>query len=476
MDETASFASLDSFPFRHRVRDVMASPLVVAHADTLLGDAARLMAARKISSIAVRLDAALGIFTEGDAIRALAANADARREAISRFMSAPAQTVFDDDFVYVAIGRMQRLGVRHLPVIARATGEPVGMVSARSLLKLRSGGGLKLGDGIAVAATPADLRAVHDELAVLAGELRADGIEARDIAGIESALIRDMTARAAALAERAMAADGLGPAPGAWCVLVLGSGGRGESLLAADQDNAIVYEDGAPDAWYAEAGRRIADTLDAAGIPYCKGGVMAREPAWRGALGAWRDRVAGWVASPEGENLLSVDIFFDFAPVFGDMRLGQMLRAHALAEAQGSRAFLRLLAAEVENLSAPLGPFGRFRIEQGRTDLKKGGLLAIVGGTRALALRHGIAETGTAQRLRALMAAGQVNATDAEALIAAQAVIQRCVLDQQIADITRGLSPSSRIEVDRLKPPERAQLKKALRQAAEIGLILADLR
>jgi signal-transduction protein with cAMP-binding, CBS, and nucleotidyltransferase domain len=259
-------------------------------------------------------------------------------------------------------------------------------------------------------------------------------------------------------------------------VLVLGSGGRGESLLAADQDNAIVYEDGAPDAWYAEAGRRIADTLDAAGIPYCKGGVMAREPAWRGALGAWRDRVAGWVASPEGENLLSVDIFFDFAPVFGDMRLGQMLRAHALAEAQGSRAFLRLLAAEVENLSAPLGPFGRFRIEQGRTDLKKGGLLAIVGGTRALALRHGIAETGTAQRLRALMAAGQVNATDAEALIAAQAVIQRCVLDQQIADITRGLSPSSRIEVDRLKPPERAQLKKALRQAAEIGLILADLR
>ena len=206
------------------------------------------MSGRQISSIAIRLEGALGIFTEGDAIRALAANADASREAIGRFMSAPAQTVFEDDFVYVAIGRMQRLGVRHLPVIARATGDPVGMVSARSLFKLRSGGGLKLGDGIAVAATAADLRAVHDDFAVLARELRADGIEAHVIAGIESVLIRDMTARAAALAERAMAADGLVPAPGAWCVLVLGSGGRGESLLAADQDNAIVYEDGAPDA------------------------------------------------------------------------------------------------------------------------------------------------------------------------------------------------------------------------------------
>ncbi|MDA0674948.1 MAG: hypothetical protein O3A88_01040 [Proteobacteria bacterium] len=162
--------------------------------------------------------------------------------------------------------------------------------------------------------------------------------------------------------------------------------------------------------------------------------------------------------------------------MFGDLRVGHELRAHALAEAQGSRAFLRLLAAEVENLSAPLGPFRRFRTHQGRVDLKKGGLLAIVGGTRALALRHGIAATGTTQRLRALMAAGQVNATDAEALIVAQAVIQRCVLDQQIAHIARGLAPSSQVEIETLKASERAQLKNALRQAAAIGLILADLR
>lgn len=476
MSDALPLARLDSFPFRHRVRDVMASPLVVASADTTLRDAARMMAGQKISSLAVRLEGHIGIFTEGDAIRALAAGAEAGRTPIRQFLSAPAQTVFEDDFVYVAIGRMQRLGVRHLPVLARATGEPVGMVSARALLKVRSGGGLKLGDGIAVASGAAELRAAHDGFAELARELRAEGVEAQAIAGIESALIRDLTARAALLAERAMIASGFGPAPGAWCVLVLGSGGRGESLLAADQDNAIVYDDGAPDAWFAEAGRRMADTLDAAGIPYCKGGVMAREPQWRGSLSEWRARIAKWVANPKGENLLSVDIFFDFAPVYGDFRLGRDLRAHALNEAQGSHAFLRLLAAEVESLSAPLGLFNRFRTEGGRVDLKKSGLLAITGGTRALALRHGIAETGTVPRLHALIAAGRVNVSDAEALIDAQAVIQHCILDQQIADIGKGGEPSSRVEVDKLKPAEKARLKNALRRAAEIGLILADLR
>jgi signal-transduction protein with cAMP-binding, CBS, and nucleotidyltransferase domain len=434
------------------------------------------MAAKKISSLAIREGGRLGIFTQGDAIRALAADGDPKRDAIGRFMTAPVQTVYDDDFVFVAIGRMQRLGVRHLPVLARASGEPVGMVSARTLLKLRSAGSLALGDRIAVAEDARALREVHDSLAQLARDLRAEDVGAHEIAEIESALVRDMTARAAALAEAAMIAEGKGPAPAAWCVLVLGSGGRGESLLSADQDNAIVAADGAPDAWYAEVGIRMADMLDAAGIPYCKGGVMAREPAWRGTLSDWRRRVGKWVSKPEGENLLSVDIFFDFAPVHGDGVLAEALRRHALAEAGASRPFLRLLAAEVEQLGSPLDAFGRFRAENGRADLKKGALLAIVGGTRALALRHGIAATGTTERLRALIASGHVNAADAEKLIAAQATVQAFVLDQQLRDIADGLAPSTRVEIARLKKDEKTALKEALRHAGTIGMVLADMR
>ena len=72
-------------------------------------------------------------------------------------------------------------------------------------------------------------------------------------------------------------------------LLILGSGGRGESLLAPDQDNAIVH-DGRPehDPWFLDIATRISDLLDAAGIPYCKGKVMATNPDWRRSLDGWR--------------------------------------------------------------------------------------------------------------------------------------------------------------------------------------------
>ena len=58
--------------------------------------------------------------------------------------------------------------------------------------------------------------------------------------------LRALTARACELAEAEMAEAGLGEAPAPYALLVLGSGGRGESLLAMDQDNALIYADGRP--------------------------------------------------------------------------------------------------------------------------------------------------------------------------------------------------------------------------------------
>ena len=92
-----------------------------------------------------------------------------------------------------------------------------------------------------------------------------------------------LTRRAAELAEARLYEAGKGRPPVPYAVLVLGSAGRGESLLAADQDNAIVYETGEPsaseDQWFEALGIEIAAILDAAGVPFCKGGVMARNAA-----------------------------------------------------------------------------------------------------------------------------------------------------------------------------------------------------
>src|SRR5690606_18351157 len=125
----------------------------------------------------------------------------------------------------------------------------------------------------------------------------AEDVDARGVAAVVSEELCAMTRRAAELAEARMAAQGRGGPPVPYTVLVLGSGGRGESLLVPDQDNAIVFAQGAEggeaDKWFEELGAHIAATLDAAGIPFCKGGVMAKNAAWRHSAAGWRAVVEG---------------------------------------------------------------------------------------------------------------------------------------------------------------------------------------
>ncbi|MBM3557812.1 MAG: CBS domain-containing protein, partial [Alphaproteobacteria bacterium] len=387
-------------------------------------------------------------------------------------------TIDQDAFLYVALGRMQRLRIRHLPVID-AAGHAVGMLSARQLLRLRSATGIAIGDAISVAEDAPTLRRLHGELPELARLLVSESLGAVAVAEIVSGIVRDFAARAAELAARAMEAEGKGKAPAPWCLLVLGSGGRGESLLAADQDNALIHADDAPEgaeAWFAEMGARVADLLDGAGIPYCKGGVMAREAKWRHSLSGWKAMIDGWIAKPQGESLLAVDIFYDFRAVHGDLALADQLREHALAAASSSPAFLRLLAEEVERVNAPLGFFNTIRVENGRADLKAGALLALVGGTRALALRHRVGETSTPGRLRALIETNHINATDAEGLIAAHAAVTKAILSQQLLDLGAGTAPSSRVDPNRLFRKDKNALVEALKAVDKIKMVMRDLR
>lgn len=464
---------IDGFPYRHRVANVMVSPLVTVARTASLEDAARVMTDKGVSSVLVDGEET-GIVTERDVVKAVARHgARVLAEPVGGIAIRPVHGVPADTFIYVALGRMTRLGVRHLLAFDGA-GHPVGMVTARALLKLRAGRALALGDEIAVARGALDLRRVRDALPALAEGLLADGLGARAIAAVISAVHRDMTGRAAELGAEALEADGRGPAPAPWCCLVLGSVGRGDSLLAADQDNALIHGGAEGEPWFAALGERIAATLDAAGLPLCQGGIMAARPAWRHTLPGWRDRIARWVARAECETLLAVDIFFDFVPVAGDARLAATLRAEATTAARAPM-LLTMLAHELTGFAPPIGLFGRIKTEQGRVDLKLNGLHPIVAAARVLALRHGIAETTTAARLERAHAAGAIPESDLVPIGATHEFLMRLVLEQQIADLAAGHAPGTKVAVGALSPYRIGQLKDALRQAAAFADGIKDV-
>jgi DNA polymerase-3 subunit epsilon/CBS domain-containing protein len=252
-----------------------------------------------------------------------------------------------------------------------------------------------------------------------------------------------------------------------YALLVLGSAGRGESLLAADQDNALVYESGEPggaeDRWFEALGVEIASILDAAGIPFCKGGVMARNAQWRMSVERWKAVIDGWVRRQRPKDLLNVDIFFDGVPVYGDLALGEEIWNYAYDVGRRNPAFLKLLSELARDWSPPITLFGKIRTDaNGRTDLKMGGLMPLFTSARVLAIRHDVRVRSTPERFRGVAAAGVGAQADIEAAIAAHRLLLGTMLDQQLADAEAGVPLSSRVEIGRLSKQQREELRAAL--------------
>lgn len=478
--------AVDSFLYRQRLSDVMTSPVVSIGQDASLHDAARRMKSGGFGCLFVETGSEPGILTERDVLRVLAERgAGAADVPVAQIMSVPVLTAPQDTFLYRALGLMARRNLRYLGVTDEC-GHLCGIFTLRTLLRDRALATLSVGDEISGATSAADLARVQAALPGLAAGLLTDGLEARAVASLIAAEARAMTARAAELAEAELVAAGAGPAPADYALLVLGSGGRGESLLAPDQDNALIIADSyagdldSADDWFSRFAHRLTEILDQAGIPLCKGGVMARNRPWRRRLSEWTAQLNDWAVHPNPQALLNVDIFYDFAPVQVSGTAGaemvQALRDAATDTARTALPMLRAMAQIAGSHPAPLGMFGRIRKDDsGRVDLKSGALLAITSGGRVMALRHGIAALTTPERLLAAANLAERSQTDAQMMADAHGFVLRLILSQQITDLDSGIKPSSRVEIASLNRQDHDHLRDALGRIDLIQDMLRDM-
>lgn len=484
-----SLAKIDSYPYRHRVREVMSSPPLIEDSAKSLAEVVAIMAERRVSSIFLAdrfnprdrapLVGDVGIVTERDVLRAVArAGGDALARPVAEFMTRPIAVVPIDAFLYRAIGRMARMKIRHLGVLG-TDGRLAGALSQRDLLRMRAEEAISLGDEIDCAANDIELAAAWSKLPTVAASLMAEGIAAHDVSGVISRELGALTRRAGQLAEARLVEEGRGRAPVAYSLLTLGSGGRGESLLASDQDNALVYAEGEPggdiDQWFERYCEYTADILNAAGLPYCSGGVMARNPQWRGSLDTWRERIGTWVRRSRPEDLLSVDIFFDARVVHGDPTIGESLLVEAFDRAGEATDFAKLLAETAGDMRPPLTFLGGIKTVEGRVDLKVGGMLPVVSAARVLAIRHHVVARATADRLAGIRALGLGGDADLAHLADDHRLMMRLMLEQQLDDVEAGIPTSSRVAVKRLDREATDELKAAFGRIGHSGELTRSL-
>jgi DNA polymerase-3 subunit epsilon/CBS domain-containing protein len=481
-DRTRALVKVDSFPYRHRVKDVMSAPPITAPSTTALQDAMALLLEKRVSSLFVSSsERGVGIVTERDVLRAIAhGGSAAMSRPIDEIASRPLHTVSQEAFVYRAIGRMDRLSIRHLGVVDR-DGAFIGALTTRNLLRHRATTAMMLGDQIDSAPDIPTLAQAWAQLPHMAEMLIEEEVDARLVASVISSEICALARRAARMAEEQLATAGRGAPPAPYALMVLGSAGRGESLLAADQDHAIVYAEGDPDGpqdqWFAALGDEVSNILDAVGVPFCKGGVMSKNAAWRMSRARWIETIDRWVQRQRPEDLLNVDIFFDTVPVHGAIGLVEDILAHAYEIAQRTPSFIKLLSENARGARAPLTIFRKLKTDaNGRIDLKMYGLFPLVAGARVLAIKNGIRARATSERLQGLIDLNLVDESDGLALIEAHQTILTVMLQQQLEDGQRGIALSSRVAPETLGDRLRADVTRAVTSVSTMNDLVSEGR
>ena len=210
-------------------------------------------------------------------------------------------------------------------------------------------------------------------------------------------------------------------------------------------------------------------------MPYCKGGVMARNAQWRGSVEAWNARVAHWINTSDPGALLSVDIFFDLRGVHGERALANEVWQHAFDQAAGRADFAKLMVEAAGAVEPGFGLFGWLLTTEGRIDVKKTALFGIVTAARVLAIRHHIVERSTAARIEKLRAM-QIGAdADLEGMLHAQDTMLDLLVDQQVEDIEHGRPPTNSVAVKRLSTGDRDRLRSALGAVRHIDELAREL-
>jgi CBS domain-containing protein len=320
----------------------------------------------------------------------------------------------------------------------------------------------------------------RDALAAIFGRIRRmalAGVEAGAPTLALGLLIGDQNDRILARAAR-IVAEGMPRPPTGFCLLVLGSEGRREQFFATDQDNALIVAAGdGPDA--RDGGDALAAfcaafiaTLAAIGFPPCENRVMIDNPEWRKTLADWMERVDDVVREPDAPGILMLSLLADARPVAGDAALGDALAAHLRRRVADSPVTLGYMAREALRFAPPLGFFKNLVVERsgpdkGGLDVKKGGIFAMVQGLRTLALEHGLAVTGTAERLAALAEKGVFSEARATRLAAAYEFLQTLRVRFQALAIRRGRPPGNAVFPDALDASDCDRLKHSLREVAD---------
>lgn len=415
----------------------------------------RLLSQQGLTSALVKDGARLGIFTTTDLRDALLRDVPPAQLAVREVARFELIEVDADAELFEALWLMVRHRVHRL--LVRDGAQVLGVLGQLDLVSFVANHShivaLQIDEGESVA----DLKAAAARLDATVGLLQEGGIRIERIARLCGELNRRLFAKLWSLVAPAEIVANS-------CLLAMGSEGRGEQILKTDQDNALLLRDGFEHPALEATAMRFNAALAELGWPPCPGQIMLTNPQWRAPVAAFRTTLRGWADAGTPEGTMQLAIFFDAAAVAGDAALLHEAREYLGRILAGSDAFLARFAAAADQFDEPQNWWLKLtaRGDEQPLDLKKLGTFPIVHGVRALSLKHGVHESGTAARLRRLVEQGQLDAAFGRDLLEALHFLMGLKLRHQLLQRAAGTPLDNFVKPSALSTMERDQFKDAL--------------
>lgn len=358
-------------------------------------------------------DGLAGIVTDKDLrIKVVAQGLD-YRAPVETIMSAPVHTIPAGALCFDALLEIMTKGVNHL--VVELDREILGVVTSHDITVYKGIWTIYLFRQILAERTFSGIYGLAEKVPMAVRTLIEEGARGGSVARVITMLNDRILDR---ILE--MILGEMGPAPVPFCWLKLGSDGRSEQIFRTDQDNAIVYEDPedprdlpAVEAYFEALATRAISRLEACGYPRCKSEIMASNRRWCKPLSVWTAYFDEWLSTPDPKEAGFATIFFDLRPGFGRSELVETLRRRITALAQRQHVFLMHLAGDCRLAPPPLSFFRDFLVEKtgeysNRLDLKGRCVAPFVNFARLMALKHGIEQTNTLDRLQLLAERGRI--------------------------------------------------------------------
>ncbi len=454
------------------VRESMTAP-VSCGLDTPISQVVRIMS-RNNSGVVTVIDTAdnlVGIVTDHDIRERVVAAGLAFHLPVSRVMSAPVVSIRENAPLFEASLLERERNLDQLAVVD-GSDKLVGVIQSSRVARPDRFSLVVLTQQVRRAGSLDELAEHHERLPSLVESLLNSGALPRNICHVTTAVSDAVVQRIIALA-----LEELGPAPTRFAFVALGSEAREEQTLATDQDNALIYaslqnQSEAVADYFLELARRVCNGLDFVGYRHCKGEAMAMDPRWNQPLAQWKQYFADWITEPDGKALAHCNVFFDHRCVYGDSALVRELWRHVVALVAEQPAFFAHMAGNALHYKPPVGLFGKIVTgasgEPPHTFNIKEAMMPIVNFARLYALKHGVEETNTYDRLERLHAIDALQDESYRGLIQAYGHLMQLRFRHQAEMIRANRQPDNSIDPRSLTQIEAGTLKNTFSQISLI--------